>query len=458
MRKYLIPVMLAFSLLLGGCQQGAGSGGSGSASSAPPEEPDSIFLQEMEDGTREPVKEKDLQEGVRYWVVDPEREGAYVEAEYNGREENGDYIYVIYREPDLSQEELDQALEEVMEDYDAMSVTVAAIEDGVPTVSGAWGWAVKDEIPMTADTKVRAASLSKTSVGLCAMAMAEDGIVSLDAPLSDYWGDDGHNPYSEKQPSIETIMTHTSTLSDLGTSRGLSKLRSLIRNNWRSFEPGNGGYWFYSNFAFCVLGTTLELASDRVLEDYFQERFLQPMGITASLFSGKMEEDEIACLYNSWGGVERSRSEQVNATVPDEIGMGASYYPGGLTISSPDLAKLIAVLANDGEVDGVRYLSEESVHNMETPRFEVDQGEDVSPFQQCLVMRRQDNLLGRPSLCSHTGSAYGVPSLYSYDPDTGDGVVVITVGTARKVNERGLYALCADLSEKLYAKMEGDLA
>ena len=39
-------------------------------------------------------------------------------------------------------------------------------------------------------------------------------------------------------------------------------------------------------------------------------------------------------------------------------------------------------------------------------------------------------------------------------PETKNGVVVLTTGASRNTNERGLYALCADLSEKLYEKME----
>ena len=91
---------------------------------------------------------------------------------------------------------------------------------------------------------------------------------------------------------------------------------------------------------------------------------------------------------------------------------------------------------------------------METPRFTVDPGESGTPFEQCLVLRRQEDILGQEVLYYHTGSAYGVFSLMSYNPETGNGVVVITTGTPWKTEEHGLYALCADLSEKLYEKME----
>ena len=402
------------------------------------------------------VSAADLDEDCRYWIVDPEDSAHYIEVTLTQSDKIGEYEYVIYKGPDLTQEELDATLVEVMEDYPAVAVSVAAIEDGEVTASGAWGWAVKNEREMTADTKVRVASLSKVSIGMCAMAMAEDGLLALDAPLSDYWGESARNPYSSTQPSAYTLMTHTSSIASRENQRGLSNLRGLLRTSWRRMEPGNGGYWSYSNFGFCILGTTLELAADQVLDDYLQARFFEPMGIRASLYAGRLEAGEVACLYNAGGGVERSASAQTTQGVPNTIGQGASYYPGGLTISAPDLAKLVSILVNDGTYDGVRYLSPESVADMETPRFTVDYLADTYPFEQCLVLRHQEDLMGRSSVYYHTGSAYGVHSLLSYDPEARDGVVVITVGTPRRVDERGLYTLCADLSERLYEKMEGE--
>ena len=471
MRCRIILAASVLLILLSACQA-SGESSSGSPSGSAPAEPDVPAVSEpAEPVEEEPVRyytpdpedasryvlvsSAELGEGVRCWIADPEDESRYVEVVLTRPDQSGVYEYVIYK-PDLTQERLDAVLAETMENYSASAVSLAAIEDGRVTVSSAWGWAVKGEREMTADTKVRVASLTKVSLGMCAMAMAEDGLLQLDAPLSTYWGEGVHNPRSEGQPSAYTLMTHTSSLTDQGYLNGLSNLRARLQSasSWRSMEPGNGGYWYYSNFGFCVLGTTLELAADQVLDTYLQSRYLEPLGIRASIFPGKLEADEVACLYNSSGGVDRSTTAQTGQGVPGEIGQGASYFPGGLTISAPDLARLVSILANDGVCDGVRYLSRESVADMETPRFTVNY--DASPFEQCLVLRRQEDLMGRASIYYHTGSAYGVYSLLSYDPETGDGVVVITVGAPRNVNDRGLYALCADLSERLYAEMEGD--
>ena len=356
----------------------------------------------------------------------------------------------------LTQGEAEQILEEVMAGSSAVGVSLTVIEDGEVGASAAWGWAVRGERPMTADTKVRAASLSKTAVGLCAMAMAEDGLADLDAPLGTYWGEGVRDPYAQTQPSIRTLMAHASGLKDFGVTWGLSKLRGILSSSsaWRNVEPGTPEAWYYSNFGVCVLGTTLELSSGQLLDSYFQSRFLEPMGIRASLHAGKLEAEEVASLYDTRGNVLRSPGQQTGQTVPDEIGLGASYYPGGLTISAVDLAKLVSILAGDGMYNGEALLSPQSVEEMETVQFSVDPGDGTTPFDQCLILRRQEDLLGREELYYHTGSAYGVYALLSYDPNTGDGVVVLTTGAPRQVDDRGLYQLCARLSEQLYAAME----
>ena len=357
-------------------------------------------------------------------------------------------------QPQLTQTDVDEALADVMEDFSAVAVSVAAIENGQLSQSGAWGWAIRDEREMTADTKLRVASLSKVAVGMCAMAMAQEGILDLDAPLSAYWGESVQNPYTQAQPTTRTLMSHSSSVKSLEISRGLSHLTSLLSrgSSWRSVEPGDVGGWYYSNFGVCVLGTTLELASGQVLDDYFQSHFCQPMGLTASFFGGNLEEESLATLYNP-SSVGRTAAAQAGESIPDQIGDGASWYPGGLTISAVDLAKLVAVLANGGEYEGVSYLEPGTVAEMETPQFQVDPGE-TSVFDQCLILRRQENILGRDQIYYHTGSAYGVFSLLTFDPDTGDGVVVLTTGTPRQADEHGLYALCSQLSADLYARME----
>ena len=79
-----------------------------------------------------------------------------------------------------------------------------------------------------------------------------------------------------------------------------------------------------------------------------------------------------------------------------------------------------------------------------------------STFLQCRPLRYQDELYGRDGLYYHTGSAYGQYALLSYDPDTGDGVVVLTSGADGAEDEHGIYAICGEIAQAAYAAIEED--
>lgn len=364
-------------------------------------------------------------------------------------------VEVLAPAPRLTKADVDEVIQQVMTNYSASAVSVAVVEEGEVTACGAWGWAIQDQTPMTDDTAVRIASISKVVEGMAAMKMVEDQTLDLDAPLSSYWGKSVQNPYSTLQPSPRSLMTHSSTLKELEATLGLSKLRNTLSRSsaWRDAEPGSADSWSYSNFGFCIFGTTLELASGQILDDYLQEQFFVPLGINASFHAARLDPERLANLYEPNWDISRSIQTQISQPVPKEIGMGGTYYAGGLTISAQDMAKLVAVLCGDGTYQGIQYLLPQSVAAMEAPQFTVTNGE-YTPFQQCLVLRRQDGLWGQSQLCYHTGSGYGVYSLMSYNPETGNGVVVITTGAYWEVNQYGLYALCSDLSEALYQRME----
>ena len=102
-------------------------------------------------------------------------------------------------QPVLTQEDVDEALARVMERYKAAGVTVAAVEKGRLSQAGAWGWAVKNEREMTPNTKIRIASISKVVVAMCAVAMAEDGVLDLDAPITKKRGEGGGKYQTRKE-------------------------------------------------------------------------------------------------------------------------------------------------------------------------------------------------------------------------------------------------------------------
>ena len=347
--------------------------------------------------------------------------------------------------------EIQAAVDAAAQKYHAVGVQVAVIENGAVTDTFNYGWATKNTDRMTDQHKIRTASISKVVLGMTAMLLREQGTVSLDESIGTYWGFSVKNPAHPNTPiTIRSMLTHTSSIFNAGDNepRTYSHVVSRLRGKgFSSAVPGSMGYWSYNNYAFGVLGMTLELAANKRVDDILKEKLFTAMDIDASYAAGDVRDtDHLVTIYNSSGAVGRSIETQKKIHIANQPGASGTYFAGGLTISAEDLAKLIALLANDGIYEGVRMLSAESIALMEQC------AERTAPdgFGQAMPMRQWDDLFGRERIYYHTGSAYGEYNCASYDPASGDGVVVLTTGSSGSKTDHGIYAICSDISAAVY--------
>ncbi len=338
--------------------------------------------------------------------------------------------------------------------YGAVGIQVAVIDGGTVGNTYSYGWATKNTDRMTDDHKIRVASISKVAVAINAMKLQEQGIVNINSNIGSYWGS---NPY--KAVTLKSLLTHTSTLSTALSSSStragtLSQLKSS--GSYTGGTVGSSGAWAYNNYAMGVAGSTLEVALGKTLGGYSKENIFAPLGMDASFFSGALDNpSKLATLYHSNGNVARSLSTLQNYKGSSTPGNNATAFAGGLTASAKDIAKLFAMLANDGTYNGVRVLSPESVATIESRLFAKT--ENGGSFYQCMPLRYKANLYGQSELYYHTGNAYGVLALASYNPATKDGVVVLTTGMsdvntspACSRDAQGIYEICGKLTEYAY--------
>lgn len=348
-------------------------------------------------------------------------------------------------------EEIQKQVEAAAAKYGAMGMQVAVVENGTVTDSFACGWALRDTVPMTADHKIRAASLTKVAVGMAAMILREEGTADLDESIGTYWGVTVRNPSHPEIPvSIRSLLSHTSSLKVFGweTSRAREDVRSCLQSgsSYMRAAPGSPAAWGYNNYAFGVLGQTLELASGKYLDEIMEDRLWSVMDIDAAFESGSVREtDRLATLYEG-GKVYTSHKALLRNVRPSSLGATGDNYSGGMTISAPELARMAALLVNDGCYEGLRLLSEESVALLES-----DSGVLISDgSHQAMPLRWRDGLYGRERLCYHTGSGYGVYNLLTYDPVTRDAVVVLTTGASGTKDPQGIYAVCGEITQYIY--------
>lgn len=353
--------------------------------------------------------------------------------------------------PPITQEQLQQAVEQARADYGATAIQAAVIRDGQVAVQAASGWAVKDQITLTTRHKMRCASLTKVMVGISAGVLIDDGTLDPYADLSGYWGVTARNPsYPDTPITVDMLLTHTSTLSDasgsLSALKGTAARQRLAGSGYTGGKPGELSSWSYNNYGFSVLGMTLERAADQVLDDVLGEAVLTPMGIDAAFEAGSVDDTGLLCaLYYPGNSLSRTVSTQKSYVCIQQPGYRGNFFAGGFTCSAGELAQLVAMLAEDGIYQGQQYLSAETVAYLEQPLGQTPDG-----FYQCRPLRYRENMYGRDRMYYHTGSAYGFYGLLSYDPDTGDGVVVFTTGASGVTDSYGVYAVCGQVAQAVY--------
>jgi CubicO group peptidase (beta-lactamase class C family) len=348
-------------------------------------------------------------------------------------------------------EAISAKIEQTAAKYGAIGIQVAVIEDGQITDAFATGWATRGSDPMTAYHKMRIASISKVVVGMEVMRLREKGVVNLDSSVGSYWGITTKNPYYPQYPvTLRSILSHTSSIANFGDneSRSYGSVRSRLAGSsgYSRLVPGSIYSWSYNNYAFSVLGMTAELAAGASMNSLLDRDFFNTMGIDAAFAAGDLKDSsDLVTLYYHGGSVARSTAAQ-RALHTADPGQSGTFFAGGLTISAMDMAKLVALLANDGSYEGVQLLQPATVALMEQYNEKVLSDGSY----QALPLRYRKNIYGRSGLYYHTGSAYGVYNCISYDPTTGDGVVVLTVGASAAKDSQNIYAVCGEISSYIY--------
>ncbi len=332
--------------------------------------------------------------------------------------------------------------------HNAMSIQVATIVDGQVHATAEYGWASANERPMTSDTKIRVASLSKTILSLVVFRLIDDGLLELDADISEYLGVQVQSPsYPDVPITLRVLLAHSSGLVNAGYVNSLEQLQTHLQKPSAYTEHKPGTHYEYNNFAYGIVGTMCELVTGKSVTTLLNEYFFIPMGINASYIPVMLNADEIAVLYDDNHKIARGvRNQQNQLKFTETAGAGFKLYAGGLTISAKDYAKLLTLFMNDGMYNGVRYLSTESVeliHSVQSTRVNGKIGQGMP------VLTRY-KFYGGKKLQYHTGSAYGVFSLYTYDRTTKTGVVVLSIGAKQSRDAYSIYGVCADIAKGVH--------
>jgi len=261
---------------------------------------------------------------------------------------------------------------------------------------------IEADIDMTSETIFRIASMTKPVTSVAVMMLYEDGAVRLTDPVSKYIPDfadvavlapnqQNREKIPAKRPiTIKHLLTHTSGLTyhwnrqlgpmykEAGITHGLLPDDSVLAVKMKKLaripllhQPGEA--WTYG-LSVDVLGRVVEVASGKTLEEFFEQRIFEPLGMDDTHFfipSDKMAR--LAAVYapKAGGGLKRLGGEPVVegpfAYRADHPYVGQRRYfsgGGGLCSTVGDYLRFSQMLLNGGELDGKRLLKVETVRLM----------------------------------------------------------------------------------------------
>ncbi|MBQ8224619.1 MAG: beta-lactamase family protein [Bacteroides sp.] len=341
-----------------------------------------------------------------------------------------------------AEERTNQAIKGVMDEFQAVGISAAIVEDGKIVYNQSFGCKdLSTQTPLQNDDIMRIASISKSFTATSLLQLVDQGVISLDDDVSDLIGFRIRNPHHPDVPiTLKMILSHTSSIRDKEDYFTLDHLNPAVYGDciesYFEYKPGEG--YNYSNMGLNLAGSILEKVSGVRFDDYVRANVIHKLGLYGGHNIDSLDASKFAIIYNRRGdeyvaseGAYRSRSEDMPNYV---FGYSAPIFSptGGVKISAHDLAVYMMMHMNYGTYNGTRIISEESAKAMQTPVWMIkNDGEDQ--YGLCLkefVDYIDDEKYNTPGHypVGHTGGAYGLNSIMIWSPADGWGIVAMTNG------------------------------
>jgi CubicO group peptidase (beta-lactamase class C family) len=245
---------------------------------------------------------------------------------------------------------------------------------------------VEAKKPIGEDNIFWIASMTKMFAGASIMMLVDEGKLSLDDPVTKFipqlnqWmvveeKDQSHlllKPPA-RPVTIRHLLSHTSGLTGMselqqvtGADRTPLKARALSSvTGPLQWQPGDK--YAYGNQGMNIAARIVEIVSSMPYEDFLQKRFFDPLGMKETTFWPS--EAQVARLAGAYGP-----NKEKNAYARGGIGYLTKPFSdrvhrfpeagGGLFATTHDIFRYGLMLANDGELDGRRYLSHAAMEEL----------------------------------------------------------------------------------------------
>ncbi|WP_367130067.1 serine hydrolase domain-containing protein [Saccharothrix sp. HUAS TT1] len=261
--------------------------------------------------------------------------------------------------------------------------------------------------PVTADTPMRIASVSKSFTAMAVMTLVEDGRIALDRPVADQLPGFALADPRFADVTVRHLLNQTSGFSDttvdvtaLESATSLADYADGLRPAALAADPG--ARYEYCNVNYDLAARLVEVASGRSFGDYLRAEVFGPLGMGRSAVSAA--EVRPADGYNSVFGAWLSR--------PELPGFLDSSGGGGVITTAADMGRWL--ISQNG--NGVQLVSPEGLRTMHTPSAVDDYAMGWVPEDGGALV--------------HPGNLFTYSAVQAVVPETGYGFAVLTNSAA----------------------------
>jgi len=233
---------------------------------------------------------------------------------------------------------------------------------------------VEAGVPMTDQIRMLAASTGKSFVGALCIALALDGRLALDDPVSRWIGkyDWFKRVPNHESMTVRHLFTHNAGLPDHVHMKAFEeafsnawqaptnpfppqRLVEFILDKQALFPAGQG--WAYSDTGYILLGMVIEEVIGHAYYDEIRQRFLNPLRLSDTSPADRRDLERLAQGYIRPGNPFRLPGKALDENSRLRWHPGVEWTGGGLVSTSRDRARWGAALFGGKALSG-DYLAE----------------------------------------------------------------------------------------------------
>ncbi len=326
------------------------------------------------------------------------------------------------------QKQLESFIQQTLDEAGTIpGVAVSVVQGDKTLFQGGFGHAnLEKSLKMNEESSFYIASVTKSFTGLLAAILDEEGVLDLDATLTELM------PNIEFDPSIQAdeitmkdFMNHTAGVDHSSIGFRLAYTgdhdHEMLVKLLKHLKPNKAGKgkFSYTNLGYNIYTIILEEKTGKPWQEWLEEKIFQPMKMnktTAYMSKAKKNRWPLALPYS---GLGKEKIQPVYLLKKDNTMQSA----GGLITTASDAGRWMKMQLNGGKLEGKQIFSKKLI---ERTRSEMTAGatKRIELKQESYGLGLSMGDFNGRKIIWHSGGFPGYMSMVSFMPEENIGVTV----------------------------------